>query len=382
MSESSPDSIEDYFLKQGERLGLAVEREENHFYLANKTFYTTCHKISRQNNPNFKKKPPYTLLESWLIHSVFSKSQQILLRFPSVYPRVMMTEGDFIYTPHQVVESPFQQEAVEGYEDDEEDDYYDDDTFVIGEEGVIMMSASAPIRYIDEDENEPVSVMMDENTWMGHSKYNGNGLTLHVVNPDLDGKEEGVPQNCDGILTVGEGKVAVGERNEVDENRLDVESKFVSMSPELIDRYRSASLASTTNNAYNESSGSEIAKANIGESEKYLSRHLNSSYQSLADMMLDDDTENHLIYSQQINTVSYGSLQEQRASKKRFMLQVSSNSASITQRALDLAQHYQANEEKTFINLVSYIFNIWISFVLGVGTLLDWRSHVKSPSIV
>ncbi|KAI8989368.1 hypothetical protein BDB01DRAFT_781534 [Pilobolus umbonatus] len=201
------------------------------YSLASKTFYITCHKISRQNNPSYRKRPPYTFLENWLIHNVFSKSQQILLRFPVIHPRVMMTEGDFIYTPQQYIDNadlsndiPGDQYYMNGEdqlqyreynEEEEEEEAYDyyDETFFIGDEGVVTMSASAPdaSHFMSEDDNNihisnntyqndyseynnsninhnnnlhSSSLIMDENTWMGHSRYNNNNLTLHVVNPD------------------------------------------------------------------------------------------------------------------------------------------------------------------------------------------------------
>ncbi|CAO3674564.1 hypothetical protein G6F70_000092 [Rhizopus microsporus] len=494
-----------------EEYGLMLDNnsvvEDDPFYLANKTFYTTCHKISRQNNPSFRKKPPYTFLENWLIHSVFSKSQQILLRFPVIHPKVMMTEGDFIYTPHQMVNDTnfntnnatnhnIQQPNGYDYysneyvnhndeEDDDDDyDYYDDDTFIIGDEGVIVMSAPAPdtSQFVEDEESiHTSSLIMDENTWMGHSKYNGNGLTLHVVNPDLDedDEEERDKQRRYTSFHTQLQVVKEEEEEEDEENyrnaqssnhQAEYKSTGISMSPEILNWYRSADLKSMKSAIYeeqqqqptnlenkerdnkmndsngilshnnhnsNSSSSSSSSSSNSSsdgddssscddgksnddvsqedmentschahepnsahnnsdDSEKILSRHSSESYQSLADMM-EEETENHQIYSQQMSntvttgtttrSVSYGTLLPLNRSYEQknipSIMSVSISFVNAAWTAMDIAQAYHEEEnEKSFTGFMNCVFKIWKVLLVGAESMLDWRSRVKLQAVV
>ncbi|KAI8878153.1 hypothetical protein K501DRAFT_288028 [Backusella circina FSU 941] len=439
----------------------AIDRESNFylsedsndpFHLANRTFYTTCHKISRQNSPSYRKKPPYTFLENWFIHLVFSKSQQILLRFPVIQPRVMMTEGDFIYTPHQMAttsDTMFDQSYDYDYEDDEEEDDYDyDDTFIIGDEGVMVMSASAPdASQISGD------LVMDENMWMGHSRYNQNGLSLHVVNGSpLDEEREDPdpmyhnhqlntnnpyrsivnnPYNIQ-LQAVKEEEEEEEEEDEEDEYSNEEEEQHtnnehinmsheketimyedqqhhhesesddmseeephsLSISPELIDWYRSGDLRpvkSTSDllqqlgcenhppefkvaNSNSSSSSSSSSRSSTSsrhyqqrtdlradEAEKTPTRHSSESYQSLADMMPN---------------TSYGTLLPLHHTPReaRPILNTSISFANAVWVAVDMAQGYHQGGVSGFI---SCMVNICKVFFLGAEGFF-----VKNSSLV
>jgi hypothetical protein len=326
------------------------EMEDDPFYLANKTFYTTCYKISRQNNPNFKKKPPYTFLENWLIHSLFSKSQQILLRFPIVQAKVMITDGDFIYTPHQMVDNNY-------YEEDE------DDTFMIDDEGIIIMSAPDITQHYEEEEEQ--QVMMDENTWMGHSKYNSNSLHLHVVNPDLDDEDD--DDNNKQRLKKKKSfynQLQMVKEEEEEEDEEEHKLNGLSMSPEIINWYRSAdtkSMKSIINTTVQEESSSHHSD----DLEKKLSRHSNGSYQSLADMMHTEEqepSENHPIYSQQTTHIM--------------------KCIDATWIAVDIAQTYHQGSDNTVSDLVGCVLKIWKVFILGAGSMLDWKNRIKLQTAI
>jgi hypothetical protein len=444
----------------------AVEEEnsDDPFYLANRTFYTTCHKISRQNSPSYRKKPPYTFLENWFIHLVFSKSQQILLRFPVIQPRVMMTEGDFIYTPHQMAtttsDNMFDQNYDYDYEDDDDDDDYDyDDTFIIGDEGVMVMSASAPDASQIMDTSD-MSVVMDENMWMGHSRYNQNGLSLHVVNgspidededPDPmyhnhqlnsnnpyrsivthpynnqlqvvkeeeeeeeeEGEEEASHRIEKTIVQHQEREAAVYEahqdqqqqqqqqpqppcESESDDMSEEEEAEPVhcslSISPELIDWYRSGDLRpvksssdllqqlgcenhppefkvpSANNSSSSSSSSSSISSTSSShyqhqqqrEAEKTTTRHSSESYQSLADMMPN---------------TSYGTLPLHHTSQSRPILNASISFANAVWVAVDMAQSYHEGEGGVS-GFISCMVDICKVFFLGAEGFF-----VKNSSLV
>ncbi|KAG1445753.1 hypothetical protein G6F56_009803 [Rhizopus delemar] len=386
---------ESFFLQEEEE----EEDRNDPFYLANRTFYTTCHKISRQNNPTLRKRPPYTFLENWLIHSLFSKSQQILLRFPVIHPKVMIAEGDFIYTPHQMINDGHSNNDMNssGYDyysndyrnDEDDDEYYDDDTFIIGDEGIIVMSAP------DTPPEMPV-VTMDENAWMGHSKYNRNGSTLHVVNPDLNEEEDRQPKKrqlfraqLQAVEEEEEGEEE--EEEEEDEEKrenLDGDNQFsgLSMSPEIIHMYRSADqkqMKTFCEDPKNRDQTDESDSQSL--TLKNIDRPMTSkSYQSLSDMILDEDEGS--VCSQQMSsnttTTSYGTLLH-RLPRQARMAQVSISFVNATWTAMDIAQYYHEDEsEKNFLGLASCVLKIWKELILGVGSMLDWRSRIKLQTVI
>lgn len=406
------------------------ESNDDSFYLANRTFYTTCHKISRQNSPSYRKRPPYTFLENWFIHSVFSKSQQILLRFPVIHPKVMMTEGDFIYTPHQMANNNQQSDMYYNNDQQEDEDYdYYDDAFVIGDEGVMVMSASAPdasqfMAADEDDDQETPSLIMDENMWMGHSRYNSNGLTLHVVNPDHDDdNEEEDPMyhhnpyksiishnNYQGqqLQMVQEEDEEEEEEEEEDDEeealatiKEELKSKL-SMSPEVLNWYRSADtrpvLALTSSTEENQQNcGSSTTSSNSSSSstcsnescsqptdirsvtdevEKTVTRHSSESYQSLADIIQEEQLRD------------YGTLPTHHnrsivtTTKKTFpLMQVSACFVDAAWVAMDMAQTYteNSNGNKNVTGFITCLFRIWKVLFLGAETMLGWGNHRLKP---
>ncbi|KAI9265924.1 hypothetical protein BY458DRAFT_513042 [Sporodiniella umbellata] len=375
------------------------EGRDDIFHLANRTFYTTCHKISRQNNSTLRKRPPYTFVENWLIHTLFSKSQQILLRFPVIHPKVMLTEGDFIYTPHQMISEGNSNNEMntDGYDyysheyrnDEDDEEYYNDDTFIIGDEGVVVMSAS------DVPPERPL-VMMDENAWMGHSKYNGNGSTLHVVNPDLTEEEERPPRKrqmfCAQLQMVREEEEDEGEEprriaNNLDNSLEGTQFNNLTMSPEIIHRYLSADIKQMKSII-----SGELEESNIGvecSDRDFVLEGLdqpisNKSYQSLSDIISDEDEIS--LCSHQISnntaTTSYGTLFH-RLPEQAKLTQVSTTLVNATWAAMNLAKSYHEDDrEKTALDFAGCILKIWKELVLGVGSILDWRGRIKLQTAI
>ncbi|KAI8364221.1 hypothetical protein BD560DRAFT_491309 [Blakeslea trispora] len=484
----------DFYLREEEAI-LPDNKQDEAFYLANRTFYTTCHKISRQNSPSYRKKPPYTFLENWLIHSVFSKSQQILLRFPVIHPRVMMTEGDFIYTPHQMANETTQHEThhqqeengaylnddyfQEDYDYGDEDDYdYYDDTFVIGDEGVMMMSASAPdaSRLTEDDEDDQKeysyetsrSMLMDENMWMGHGRHHsgstggggGGGLMLHVANPDIDTEkdeeEEEDPmyrhvttghtsykssriRNSQLQIVQEEDEEDLEEEEEKESPIADTNNQAVSLSPEVLYWYRSADLRQKSEQdeppqndttLSRQSSHSSMSSDNstsststtdgcsitsqhkdaIPSDEQHTSHSSSSmsrtssasSYQSLADMMTEDEQpvvlseeeEEDRCHERAMTASTYGTLlasQDQRSIAKASrsitqdstetsispIIQVSGCLVDAAWIALDLAQDYTEDNQrnKGVIGFIGRVFDIWKVLFSGAETMLSRRSY-------
>ncbi|KAI7865303.1 uncharacterized protein EV154DRAFT_533461 [Mucor mucedo] len=84
----------------------------NNFDIANRAFYATINKFTRQSCPDAasrRRSAPYSFLENWHLHSIYSKSQQTLLGITPVRPSVLLSGDDFMFTP------PFiQQEEEDG----------------------------------------------------------------------------------------------------------------------------------------------------------------------------------------------------------------------------------------------------------------------------
>lgn len=97
------------------------------FEIANRAFYVTINKFTRQNYPNNeevtttkRRSAPYTFLQNWHLHNIYSKSQQTLLGITPVRPQVLLSGDDFMFTP------PFHIEQQDCYEEEEEEEeaYY------------------------------------------------------------------------------------------------------------------------------------------------------------------------------------------------------------------------------------------------------------------
>jgi hypothetical protein len=110
--------------------GLLLEEYPAHydsnFEIANRAFYATINKFTRQSCPDASKRrsPPYSFLENWHLHSIYSKSQQTLLGIIPVRPSVLLSGDDFMFTPPFVQQE--QEEHDEDYMEDDEEEYWDE----------------------------------------------------------------------------------------------------------------------------------------------------------------------------------------------------------------------------------------------------------------
>ncbi|KAI9262343.1 hypothetical protein BDA99DRAFT_537685 [Phascolomyces articulosus] len=101
---------------------------------ATRIFYATMEKFTKQGYHR------RSFLESWHLHSMYSKSQQILLGIPNAQSMVFLSGDDFMFTPQLVPQEM-------------EFDWEEQQPLSMADEGVMVMTAPAP-------------EMMDENTWM------------------------------------------------------------------------------------------------------------------------------------------------------------------------------------------------------------------------
>ncbi|KAI8142431.1 hypothetical protein BJV82DRAFT_614874 [Fennellomyces sp. T-0311] len=101
---------------------------------ATRIFYATMQKFAKQGYHR------RSFLESWHLHSMYSKSQQILLGIPNAQSMVYLSGDDFMFTPQLVPQEM-------------EFDWEEQQPLAMADDGVMVMTAPAP-------------EVMDENTWM------------------------------------------------------------------------------------------------------------------------------------------------------------------------------------------------------------------------
>lgn len=246
------------------------EEDDDLVDLANRAFIATCQKFARQNYPEFRRRAPYSFLESWHLHSMYSKSQQILLGIPHAQPVVLLSGDDFMFTPQLVQQQHFDR-MEQQMQFDWNDDDYDTNPPMDDDDDVLLVTARSPL----PDE------FMDENTWMSsrHSHHLqqslvedqlqdlsvqpllGNGY--HITNPDIvddDDDDEDEEENEE-------------ERHENDQQ----EGERFTMSPEIVHWYRSAQ--------YHRPPSTIFTPDADNQEQQHDEEAQVDSYQSLADMM-------------------------------------------------------------------------------------------------
>lgn len=148
----------------------AKQEDDSLTKLASRAFLATCQKFARQRYPEYRRRTPYTFLENWHLHSMYSKSQQILLGIPHAHPIVLLAGDDFMLTPQFIQQQHIERMeqrmrlADEDETDDEQQhyDYYYSSPMDVDDEDVLMVTARAP---------EAAPIVMDENMWMGRSRH-------------------------------------------------------------------------------------------------------------------------------------------------------------------------------------------------------------------
>lgn len=142
------------------------EAMDDKYETATRIFYATMQKFA---GPSSHRR---TFLESWHLHSMYSKSQQILLGIPNAQSMVYLSGDDFMFTPQLVPQdTTMMMDQMEfDWEEDEEEDEEDEEfppmmtmkqeeassATASKENDVMIMSAPAPV--------------MDENLWMAPDK--------------------------------------------------------------------------------------------------------------------------------------------------------------------------------------------------------------------
>ncbi|KAG1468770.1 hypothetical protein G6F56_003643 [Rhizopus delemar] len=82
-----------------EELYFLGQHHNTTFEIANRVFYATVDKFTKQLYPDTKRRSaPYSFRECWHLHSIYSKSQQTLLGIYPVKPSVLLSGDDILFT--------------------------------------------------------------------------------------------------------------------------------------------------------------------------------------------------------------------------------------------------------------------------------------------
>ncbi|KAI8575488.1 hypothetical protein K450DRAFT_261449 [Umbelopsis ramanniana AG] len=132
---------------------------DNNVDLATRIFYATCHKFATAA----QQVPKYSFRQSLLLHSMYSKSQQILLGIEDIKPTVILSGDDFMFTPPvQTVQSSLSDWALDVEDDSFLDGYIlpqNDDYGCFLEEGGMSSNAHST--------NNPFTHMSESNSKEG-----------------------------------------------------------------------------------------------------------------------------------------------------------------------------------------------------------------------
>lgn len=152
--------------------GMMAAMMDDKYETATRIFYATMQKFAGPSNHR------RTFLESWHLHSMYSKSQQVLLGIPNAQSMVYLSGDDFMFTPQLVPQDTTammdQMEFDWEEEEEEEEENDDDDLPPIMMMTTTMMEQDASSPPLEE--NDDVMVMsapapvLDENLWMAPDK--------------------------------------------------------------------------------------------------------------------------------------------------------------------------------------------------------------------
>lgn len=261
--------------------------------MANRTFIATCHKFARQNYPEFRRRSPYSFLENWHLHSMYSKSQQVLLGIPHVQPIVLLAGDDFMFTPQLVQQQQYEhiEQMQFDWHDEDEDEDEDAAAMDVDAEDVLVVTARAPE---PEDVAIQTPIIIDENTWMGHSRHHNQNHQHHhhqqqnlVEDEHEQSDQMAAPENT-----------SLDKANEDEQEMTD----GFTLSPEIVHLYRSAQYHQRRPSTIMESPIEDRALDNVIDKveDTQIIKDMPqmtsvNSYQSLADMMtsapaVPDDT--------------------------------------------------------------------------------------------
>ncbi|GAA5810258.1 hypothetical protein MFLAVUS_003678 [Mucor flavus] len=312
-----------YFLSQHlNSPGLLIDEQEEeypadyfnnpptHFEIANRAFYATINKFTRQSCPDASRRrsPPYSFLENWHLHSIYSKSQQTLLGITPVRPSVLLSGDDFMFTPPFIQQDDLQQQEEQEEEeciiDEPKPEFYTlspcpDSNGTLGGllyEEDASSTATHDKQFSDYCNRNPTQ----ENIWMENDRYH---LPIHI-------------QQNDDLLLLQHDQVLQQQQQQQQEEEEELYTTDSSSSDEQHcsdeDEEEEATSFNLTNLYDLEEDSTTTSKQDVVQpvsamtrSSSFLSQKSSSSsvmsYQSLADIM------NNNLLEEERNNNDYGS---------------------------------------------------------------------------
>ncbi|KAI8078569.1 hypothetical protein BDF21DRAFT_420810 [Thamnidium elegans] len=389
-----------YFLSQHlNSPGLLIDEQEKeypadyfknpptHFEIANRAFYATINKFTRQSCPDAsnRRSPPYSFLENWHLHSIYSKSQQTLLGITPVRPSVLLSGDDFMFTPPFIQQDDLQEEEEE--EEEEEECIMDQDWNQIDEVKPEFYTLSpcpdsngtlSGLLYEEDVSSTHDKQFADycnrnsqENIWMENDGYNAHHLPIHI-------------QRNDDLLLLQHDQVLQQQQQQLQEE--EEEEELYTTDSSSSDEQRCSEDEEEEDNSFNltnlydleEDSSSSIKQdvvqpiSAMTRSSSFLSQKSSSSsvmsYQSLADIM------NSNLLEEERNNNNYGST----TINNNPQLPI----ADLTKQVNSYARNYDDDVEmgarhnvRTTSGPFIYIVYIWQFLVLWLNKLISCASN-------
>ncbi|CAO3598909.1 unnamed protein product [Absidia cylindrospora] len=227
---------------------------------ASRTFSATCYKFTIQNNPATRQKafgPIYSFLENWQLHSMYNKSQKVLLGIADRRPCVLLTGDDFMFTPPPLkddttTDHSLYQRAQMDYLNDDDDD--DDD---LEEEGDTSGGGRGS------------GSGMDEHLWM---LFQPTPSSLHVVNVSSTDEDDDDDDDNDDI-SVSDQQIMVMGRDQGNTGTTtfdDYSAQRPLVSPALVRWYQTVE-SSTSTTIHQQRRPSTIMIASTNDNDHYQS---------------------------------------------------------------------------------------------------------------
>lgn len=321
-----------------------------HFDIANRAFYATINKFTRQNCPDASRRrsSPYSFLENWHLHSIYSKSQQTLLGITPVRPSVLLSGDDFMFTP------PFiQQEDGECEEEEEaiwsptEAEYYNLSPCPDSN------GATGALLYAQED-GTSFETSMDsksfythhtqENIWIENESrtHNFEDLSIHI-------------QQNDDLLILQPQQQEQEEEDYTDSSS--DEQRCISSSSSMCSDDEERELSSyDLVNLYDEEPRQHPISP-VTRSSSFLSQKSSSSvmsYQSLADII----NKSNPIQIEDRN--QYGTIHS---------ISQDDHLSTFANRDIESGGH-EDNTISIWARILAYIMNIWSLFILYISAII------------
>ncbi|KAI8065163.1 hypothetical protein BC940DRAFT_88656 [Gongronella butleri] len=153
---------------------------------ANRTFYATCYKFTMQGDPAYRRRPLYSFLTNWYLHTMYNKSQKMLLGLDDITPAVNLAHDDFMFTPpppitaSMYLQLQYELDADEDDENSENGEQSHDDTD-FDDDRQHRQQLDIQKEYLSRE-------IIDEGAWMANDSTS-LGRAHHFCNNNANGDD-------------------------------------------------------------------------------------------------------------------------------------------------------------------------------------------------